>query len=104
MTTTNLTLEQIWEKGCQGEKLDVGQQKRFVAMARSRFHTFQLGIDHANQQTDDAAAVALITGLASELAGRPGLKIIWLKMEVSRSNTGQQVSLQLEKLEQSTIH
>ncbi len=99
-----MTQEQVWEKGCRGIRLKAEQQKQFTAMARSRFHTFQLGIEHARQQLDEKVSLGLITGLALELNERPGLKNVWLQMSISQTDSGQQVCLQLEKLEQSTIH
>ena len=82
--------------------------KRFAAMARSRFHTFQMGISHAEGEGESNASdqqlLGLIKGLATELNDHPGLKKVWLRMSISQSEVGSQVSLQLEKLEQQIIH
>jgi hypothetical protein len=99
-----MTREQVWEKGCRGIRLNAELQKQFAAMARSRFHTFQLGIEHARQQVDEKVSLGLITGLAKELNERPGLKNVWLRLSISQTESGKQVCLQLEKLEQNTIH
>lgn len=101
---SNTSLEQVWEKGCRGVRLKAEQQKQFAAMARSRFHTFQLGIEHARHQVDEKMFLGLITGLAIELNEGPGLKRVWLQMSISQTISGKQVCLQLEKLEQATIH
>ncbi len=73
-------------------------------MARSRFHTFQMGMEHAGQQNDEESSLGLIKGLASELHTRPGLRKVWSKMAVSQSPDGEQVNLILEQMEQDTIH
>jgi hypothetical protein len=77
---------------------------RFVAMARSRFHTFQMGISHAEGEASEQHLLGLISGLATELNDRPCLKKVWRRMSISQSEIGSQVSLQLEKLEQQVIH
>ena len=98
-----LSQEQIWEIGCRGKQLMVDDQKRFAAMARNRFHTFELGVSHATNKDDDSAALGLICGLARELMDNPGLKKVWLLMAISRAESGSLVNLQLEKLQQ-TVH
>lgn len=102
MTNSKLGLEEIWRLGCNGESLTPGDQKRFAAMARSRFHTFEMGIDHAIRQADEDKQLDLIRGLVVELMAAPGLKKLWLRMEISSSGVGEQVSLQLEKMDSTT--
>ena len=97
-------LDDIWTRGCRGDNLKQEDQKRFAAMVRSRFHTFQLGMDHADQQSDEDGTLGLITGLASELFEWPGLRKVWLKMAVSQSPSGEKVNLFVEKLNLDTIH
>lgn len=97
-------LDDIWHKGCRGDQLKLAEQKRFAAMARSRFHTFQMGMEHAVRQKDEERSLGLIRGLAGELHEWPGLRKVWLKMSVSRSPDGEQVNLLLEQMEQNAIH
>ena len=101
MKNSKLSLQEIWKLGCSNESLTPDDQKRFAAMARSRFHTFQLGIDHASD--DDDHSLGLIRGLAIELNDNPGLEKVWQRMAISGSKSGQLVALQLEKL-QATTH
>jgi len=77
---------------------------RFVAMAKSRFHTFQMGIGHARGEASEKQLLGLIKGLATELNDHPGLKKVWLRMSITHSQIENLVSLQLEKLEQQVIH
>ncbi|MDA0979651.1 MAG: hypothetical protein O3B72_13920, partial [Proteobacteria bacterium] len=84
------SLEQVWNKGCRGDDLSVEEKKKFAAMARSRFHTFVLGMDHADQQQDEDAALGLVRGLAREINENPGLKAIWMKLSVHDTDAGHQ--------------
>ncbi len=97
-------LDSIWTKGCRGNALRANEHKRFAAMARSRFHTFTLGVEHAKSTEDDEATLGLITGMARELSEGPGLCKIWHVMAVSKSDLGEQVNLLMEKWDQSQIH
>ncbi len=69
-------------------------------MARSRSHTFTMGMDHARKNADENYVLGLIKGLARELQGAPGLLAIWERMDISESEDGEQVSLMVEKLQQ----
>ncbi len=104
MKNSRLSLQEIWQKGCREDQLDVDDQKRFASMARSRFHTFQMGISHAASDDDAEKSRLLISGLATELHQNPGLQKLWHRMEISHSESGEQVSLQVERLGQSVIH
>ncbi|MBL6688954.1 MAG: hypothetical protein ISP91_01040 [Pseudomonadales bacterium] len=104
MKNNKLSLQQVWQLGCRGDTLETDDQKRFASMARSRFHTFQMGVTHAEEQSDNEQSLLLVAGLAVELKDNPGLKKVWLRMSVSESDLGQRVSLHLEKLEQTVIH
>ena len=106
MTNNKYSLQEIWDRGCRDDALIPGDMKRFAAMARSRFHTFQMGISHIESESEasDQQLLGLIIGLATELYGHPSLKKVWLRMSISQNETGSQVSLQLEKLEQQVIH
>ena len=110
MTNSKYSLQEIWDRGCRDDALIPGDRKRFAAMARSRFHTFQMGISHIESESEgegeasDQQLLGLIIGLATELYGHPSLKKVWLRMSISQNETGSQVSLQLEKLEQQVIH
>lgn len=108
MTSSKYSPQEIWDRGCRGEALIPDDMKRFAAMARSRFHTFQMGISHTQGEGEGEASdqqlLGLIRGLATELNDHPGLKKVWLQMSISQGEVGSQVSLQLEKLEQRVIH
>lgn len=97
------SLEKIWRRGCRGDQLKTEEQKRFAAMARSRFHTFVLGMEHAEGKEDEAAADGLVRGLASEIRDNPGLRQMWQSMSINSTSQGQQVTLQLERLD-SPLH
>jgi hypothetical protein len=97
-------LDDIWTRGCRGDRLKAPEIKRFAAMARSRFHTFQLGLEHARTQADDSIALGLIRGLAGELEQKPGLYNVWNRLAFSQTETGELVNLLLEKLAQDHIH
>lgn len=101
MKNSRLSLQEIWRLGCSNEKLSPDDQKRFAAMARSRFHTFEMGITHAAD--NETHSLGLIRGLAIELRDNPGLEKVWQLMAVSESESGKLVSLQLERL-QTTTH
>lgn len=101
MKNSKLSLQEIWRLGCSNECLTPDDQKRFAAMARSRFHTFEMGINHA--ENDKGRALGLIRGLAVELNENPGLAQVWQRMAISDTEPGQMVCLQLEKL-QTTSH
>ncbi len=104
MKNSKLSLQEVWRLGCLGEKLNVDDQKRFASMARSRFHTFQMGMTHAQEQSDADQKQSLVAGLAVELKDNPGLKNVWSRMSISESDFGQLVSVQLERMEQTIIH
>lgn len=104
MKNAKLSLQEVWRIGCEGETLNTDDQKRFASMARSRFHTFQMGMSHAEEQSDDQQVQSLVAGLAVELKANPGLKNVWQRMSISDSEAGQQVSVHLERLEQTIIH
>lgn len=104
MKNSKLSLQEVWQLGCRGDTLGTDDQKRFASMARSRFHTFQMGVTHAEEQSDNERSLLLVAGLAVELKDNPGLKKVWLRMSVSDSDLGRQVCLHLEKLEQTVIH
>lgn len=74
MKNSKLSLQEVWRLGCNDETLEPDDQKRFASMARSRFHTFQMGMSHAQEQSDDQKLQSLVAGLAIELNENPGLK------------------------------
>lgn len=104
MKSNKLSLQEVWRLGCTGENLGTDDQKRFASMARSRFHTFQMGMSHAQEQSDEQKLQSLVAGLAIELKENPGLKKVWQHMAVSESEAGKQVCDHLERLEQTIIH
>ena len=103
MTSTEISLAELWKRGCRNEKLSPAAMKRFAAMARSRFHTFEMGVNHANSLPDEEKVEGLINGLASEMVESPGLLKIWDRMAVSKTGLGDRVNLRLERLT-NTLH
>ena len=79
-------LHQIWRLGCAGAPLEEDDQNNFERMARNRFYTFQLGMEHAAQQQTETAP--LVKGMASELLESPGLERAWLNSEFSEALHG----------------
>jgi hypothetical protein len=67
-------------------------------MARSRFHTFQLSISHAQTTGNGTKVAALIRGLAVELDQAPGLREQWQASEFSSDAFGLLVSDHLNNM------
>lgn len=111
MTKTDMSPAELWRRGCSNEPLSASAMKRFAAMARSRFHTFEMGINHAvtlsdddvNENPGESKVEGLINGLASEMAASPGLQKVWHAMAVSKTELGERVNLRLERLS-SPLH
>ena len=82
----------IWRAGCAGETLQDQALHKFAALSRSRFHTFQLSITHAQISGNGKKVEALIRGLAVELHTAPGLMAQWQASEFSGDNFGTQVT------------
>lgn len=88
-----LSLQEIWRLGCLGDRLSSNDREHFVKMARNRFYTFQLGIQHevfgamAEEKID-----SLIRGLVTELYEGPGLEREWRESEFSEGRYGKRVS------------
>ena len=97
------SLETIWNRGCRGDDLNNTEKKKFAAMARSRFHTFLMGVEHAERNTDEDAANGLVRGMAVEIRENPGLRAAWMRMSVVETDAGKRVNLQIERLE-SPLH
>ena len=90
---------EIWRLGCthtrQENMLDEQGLQKFTAMARSRFHTFQLSITHAQTTGNGTKVAALLRGLAIELEQAPGLTEQWQASEFSADDFGSQVTAYL---------
>lgn len=88
-----LSLEEIWRLGCLGDPLSSNDRAHFVKMARNRFYTFQLGIQHevfgdkSEQKID-----LLIRGLVTELFEGPGLAREFADSEFCEGHYGRRVS------------
>ena len=91
---------EIWRLGCatvtNEGKLDEKDLQKFSSMTRSRFHTFQLSISHAQTTGNGTKVAALIRGLAIELEQAPGLTEQWQASEFSSGDFGLQVSAYLQ--------
>lgn len=83
---------EIWRIGCAAVAsdgaLDDKSSKKFTAMARSRFHTFQLSISHAQVTGNGTKVAALVRGMAAELEQAPGLTEQWHASEFSKNDFG----------------
>ncbi|MBS03501.1 MAG: hypothetical protein CMQ24_12440 [Gammaproteobacteria bacterium] len=79
-----LSLQEIWRLGCADEPLSDGDREHFVGLARSRFFTFRLGMEHARSGNDAGKRASLIAGFVTELASGPGLERAWRDSEFFR--------------------
>lgn len=81
MSNATLSLQEIWRLGCAGETLACEEQKHFVDLAASRFHTFILSAESAYQSKAAREAKEwvdlLVKGLLTELVSNPGLREAW---------------------------
>jgi len=93
-----LSAAEVWQLGCTGAVLETVNRPKFIAMARSRFHTFQLSISHSQTIGDGAKVDALVRGLAIELQGAPGLAEQWFDSEFSANDFGELVNANLAQL------
>jgi len=89
---------EIWQTGCAGAVLEELDRQKFVTMARSRFHTFQLSISHSQIVGNGVKVDALIRGLALELQTAPGLADQWFDSEFSEDNFGLLVNAAIDQL------
>jgi len=93
-----LSLEDIWRLGCLGDRLSSNDHAHFVKLARNRFYTFQMGIQHeASGERPDHRIELLIRGLATELLEGPGLERQWHDSEFSNGRIGKRVSRLLRR-------
>lgn len=97
----SLNREEIWNRGCRGETMDEGETREFHYLARARFHTFRMGISHAESTRDDEKASMLVQGLAVELANSPGLERAWYESPVSEDPQGKAVNERLVEIHKS---
>lgn len=93
-----LSLQEIWRLGCLGDRLSSNDRQHFVKMARNRFYTFQLGIQHEifGDKSEEKIDL-LVRGLVTELYEGPGLEREWRESEFCEGRYGQQVSHQLTR-------
>lgn len=94
-----LSLQEIWRLGCLGDPLSENDRTHFVKMARNRFYTFQLGLQHeifGAERSDDKIEL-LIRGLATELFEGPGLEREWHDSEFSEGRFAERVSREVKR-------
>lgn len=72
-----LSLQEIWRLGCADDDLSDSDREHFAGLARSRFFTFRLGMEHARSVNDAGKRASLIAGFVTELAAGPGLERVW---------------------------
>ena len=75
------SLQEIWRVGCAEEPLSDIEREHFRNLARSRFYTFRLGMEHAQASDDEKRTVSLIAGFVTELNNHPGLEHVWRASE-----------------------
>ncbi len=99
--SASATRDQIWRRGCRGEPLTETEPQQFTDLARSRFHTFAMSANHAEQErkTDDAVEWidGLVRGLTRELLEHPGLEREWLASEFADDYHGKRVTSGLSR-------
>ncbi len=87
-----LSAEALWCIGCSGtETLSERDHARFRAMARNRFYTFQLGMDHSRGEKKEniVKRANLVAGMVRELQENPGLIEAWQDSEFAGTPYGQ---------------
>jgi len=100
MTQSQQSLQEIWRQGCLGQTLAEEDETHFAALARSRFHTFDMSASHAGDTRSHAEAAQwvelLVKGLARELQENPGLERLWHQSTYSETIHGKSVSFALQ--------
>ncbi len=89
----------LWERGCRGEALTAAEHKGFHRLARDRFYTFVLSVNHSQAQGDGAKIDSLVRSLVLDLDQSPGLKAEWYVSEWADASFGELVTAGLEALE-----
>ena len=101
MSSSTLSLQQIWLKGCKGETLSQADEAHFQSLARSRFHTFSLSADQAGETRSHQEAKdwvrLLVKGLVKELRANPGLERAWQTSDFVQTSHGRSVSFNLSQ-------
>lgn len=94
-----LSLQEIWRLGCLGDPLSENDREHFVKMARNRFYTFQLGLQHEifSRERSEEKIELLIRGLVTELFEGPGLTREWHDSEFCEGQFGERVSRELKR-------
>lgn len=98
--TQRLSLQEIWRLGCADQPLHPLDAAHYTNLARSRFHTYMLGMQHAERKSPDAAL--LVKGMTSELSANPGLEKEWRRYNFADSSSGKQVTETLD-INQTTV-
>ncbi len=83
-----LSVEQIWQVGCARDPLSDHDWQHFISLARNRFYTFELGMQHALDTKEVKHAEGLQAGFVTELMQAPGLEALWLQTEFRHSKPG----------------
>lgn len=95
-----LSLQEIWQVGCRDQVLSSHDREHFVKLARNRFYTFQMGLQHLLLvEKDPDKLEPLIRGLVTELFEAPGLAKLWHESEFCEGKYGRLVSRQLKRRE-----
>ena len=87
----------VWQRGCRGDSLSEREYRGFVKLARDRFHTFSLSIQHSHVQGDADKIQSLIRGLALELVRAPGLEAEWHRTDWAADDFGSMVTGMLDE-------
>ncbi|MDZ7684736.1 MAG: hypothetical protein U5O39_06785 [Gammaproteobacteria bacterium] len=80
--------DNVWQRGCQGEALSEREYEGFHRMARNRFYTFVMSINHSQVQGDADKIHSLVRSLALDLVRSPGLESEWHECEWANESFG----------------
>lgn len=86
----------VWQRGCRGDTLSEREYRGFLKLARDRFYTFTLSVQHSRLQGDADKVQSLIRSLALDLVRAPGLEAEWLRSEWADDEFGALVTAMLD--------
>jgi hypothetical protein len=88
----------LWRRGCQGEILSPEDAGHFRRLARDRFYTFMLSVNHSKVQGEGVKVRSVVSGFVSDLQAAPGLEAAWRESEFASAEWGQLVEAMLAEL------
>lgn len=88
----------VWERGCRGDELSEQEYAGFRKLARDRFYTFLLSVNHSQTVGEGDKIASLIRSLALDLVRSPGLEKEWHQSEWADEPFGAMVTAMLEEV------